>query len=208
MIDKIEKPYPLYQLIQDEIPDKRGSYNTIYTIVVKLNEDVANWYRLYDTFSKPVAELALDRLKELFDIHILKWLKSDENMPTMFEVYNQVYKTKYVFPDQSCICGDDIVGNKRYGEFSVYGVKYDYIQSTIFFYYEGDCVLKSNQLFLDGELLLNSQQLVDVCNEIGQDTGLLDSSPDKLLKYIANNYTNAKTYICEGYTCFDISKYK
>ena len=25
----------------------------------------------------------------------------------MFEVNDQIYKTKYVFPDHSCICGDE-----------------------------------------------------------------------------------------------------
>lgn len=205
----IEKPYPLYKLVQEEIPSRHHDHidkHITYTVFVKISQDT-NWYQLYSSFSENWAKIALHKLKDIFDIHICRWL-IDNKEPVMFEVNDQVYKTTYVFPDHSCICGSDIVGNKRYGEFNVDGVKYDYITSTIFFYYKGDCLLKCNQLFLDGDLLLNSEQLDSVCKEIGQNKSLLDSSPDKLLKYIVNNYENAKSYNCEGYSNFNLSSYK
>ena len=203
---KIEKPYPLYKLVQEEIPDRRGGYSINYTIYVTLGKDL-DWYELYNTFSRPWAEIALQRLKDIFEIYILDWILN-KNEPVMFEVNDQIYKTEYVFPDQSCICGSTIVGNQRYGEFSVDAIKFDYIHDIIFFYYEGDCLLKCNQLFLNGSLLLNSQQLDDVCKSIGQDKTMLDCSPYKLLKYISNTYPDAKTFKCENCTIENRQQYK
>lgn len=206
---KIEKPYPLYRLVQEEVPSRHHDYidkNTTYEVAVKIHPD-AKWYQLYTTFSEDWAKLALKRLRDIFDVHINRWIMTGEE-PVMFEVNDQIYKTKYVFPDHSCICGDEIAGNQRYGMFYVDGVKYDYVQSIIFFYYKDECLLKCNQLFLNGELIMNSKKLDEVCEEVGQDKSLLDSSPDKLLKYIANNYENVKTFSCEGYSSFNVQQYK
>jgi len=200
---KLERPYPLFKVVQEDILDRRGKTSVYYSIYVKVAENL-DWVILYGTFSRPWSEIALERLREIFDTHIFKWMiDEDKNAPTMFMVNDQLYKTTYVFPHQSCICGLNIKGNERYAEFSVDSIKYDYLHSLVTFYYKGDCVVKANQVFLDGELLYNSTQLKELCDEIGQDFHMLDSNPDKLMSYLNNNY-DVRTYTCEFYTCYNV----
>lgn len=203
---KFMKPYPLFKVEYEEVPSRNNSKSSVYRIYVKIAEHM-NWVLLYVTHTLGWAQVSLNRLKEIFDTRIVKFIIEDE-LPPMFEINGEIYKTQYIFPEQSCICGEQIAGNQRYAEFSIDYRKFDYVRSLIFFYDKGDCLLKSNQLFLNGELILDSKQLDVVCKEIGQDKSLLDSSPDKLLKYIANNFEEAKTYTCEGYTNYDIEKYR
>lgn len=199
---KFIKPYPLFKVEYEEIVGRDNSKSSVYRIYAKISEPM-NWFLLYTTHTLGWAQVSLNRLKELFDIWIIKFITEDD-LPTMFEVNGEIYKTQYVFPDQSCICGEQIAGNHRYAEFAIDYLKFDYVRELIFFYSKGTCLVKCNQLFLDGELLLNSKQLDSVCKEIGQDKSLLDSSPDKLLTYIINKYENVKTYICEGYTSYNL----
>ena len=187
--------YPLWRMTYEEIPCHDRKISS-YIISAKFSENTF-WYNLYETTVEPLAKLALSRLKEIFCDRIQKWIAGD--IPAMFEVNDQVYKTTYVFPNHSCICGDFISGNVHYGEIDEEPVKYDYITNIIFFYENGDCLVKGNQLFLDGELCLNTEQLKDVCSKIGQPMWGLDSNPTKLISYIKEKYPNAKRYICKGY---------
>ena len=199
---KFMKPYPLWKLAYEEI-ESRGEVVGTYNIYVKIDK-YSEWVELYNTFSEPWAKIALKRLQEIFDIHIYKWLLSEDDNPKMFEVNDQVYKTTYVFPYQSCICGKQIEGNHRYGEFRVDDIKFDYVRDLIFFYENGTVLVKSNQVFLDGELIMTSKLLSDVCSMIGQNVDLLDSNPDKLIKYIKDRYDNVNEYICEGYSAHNL----
>lgn len=194
--------YPLWKVVFEQIPI-HNSKTASYSIYVKLDEQT-NWLKLYETVSEPWSKIALIKLQELFDVYICKWIKDIDSVPTMFELNNQIYKTTYVIPSQSCICGEHILGNTHYGQLDEYDQKFDYIQSIIFFYNKGECLVKGNQLFLDGELLLNSEQLDEVCEAIGQEKLYLDSSLDKLINYISQHYPSATSYTCNGYSNYDI----
>lgn len=203
---KFMKPYPLFKVEYEEVVCKNDNKSVVYKIYVKIAEPM-NWVILYTTHTLGWAQVALDRLKEIFDTWIVKFIIEDE-LPPMFEINDEIYKTQYIFPQQSCICGEQIAGNHRYAEYAVDYLKFDYVRSIVFFYDKGTCLVKCNQLFIDGNLILNSQQLDEVCKEIHQDKSLLNSSPDKLLKYIANNYTNVDIYVCDGYTNHTVKNYK
>lgn len=195
------KPYPLFRWEAEEVPS-RNDKSTIYRIYVKIAEPM-DWILLYTTFSSAWCEIAVKKLRDIFDLYIIHFIVEDDKDTyfPMFEVNNQIYKTQFTFPEQSCICGEQIKGNKRYAEFSIDYEKFDYIQETVFFYDKGTCLVKSNQLFLDGELLFNSTDLKKLCDEIGQNWSYLDSSPDKLINYLKENYRErANRYICNGYS--------
>ena len=90
---RLERPYPLFKVVQEDIPDRHGGTSIYYSIYVKVSEDT-EWVILYGTFSRPYSELAIDRLREIFDIHIFKWMVDEEkNAPVMFMVDDQIYKT-------------------------------------------------------------------------------------------------------------------
>lgn len=198
---RLERPYPLFKVEQEDIPRKDNTTSLYYSIYVKVGKDY-DWFLLYGTASRPWSELALDRLREIFDIHIFKWLvNEEENAPVMFMIDDQMYKTTHIIPHQSCICGETIEGNQRYAEFSVDSIKFDYITSLVTFFYKGDCIVKANQLFLNGELLCDSKQLKDLCDSIGQDFNKLDYDPYKLTDYLVGNY-NIKSYTCGWYTSY------
>ena len=195
------KPYPLFRWEAEEVPS-RNDKSTIYRIYVKIAEPM-DWILLYTTFSSAWCEIAVKKLKDIFDLYIMHFIVEDDKDTyfPMFEVNDQIYKTQFTFPEQSCICGEQIKGNQRYAEFSIDYEKFDYIQETVFFYDKGTCLVKSNQLFLDGELLFNSTDLKKLCDEIGQNWSYLDSSPDKLINYLKENYRErANRYICNGYS--------
>ena len=204
---KFEKGYPLWKVVYEEVlyhdvPSKE------YSIFVIPHPQVSP-IKLYMTTSLPKAQIALERLKEIYSLIVEKIIKSEHNEPAMFEVHNQIYKTNFVLLGQSCICGKIIEGNKCYGEIEEeYDLKFDYVHDFVFFYAYGDCLLKGNQLFLNGELILNEQQLLEVCEEIGQDRNKLDIEPYKMLKWLAINHPSAETYMCGGYTYFDVGGYK
>ena len=187
---KFMKPYPLWKLEYEEI-ESRGEAVGTYNVCVKVDK-YTDWIELYSTFSEPWAKIAL--------------LTTEENNPAMFEVNDQVYKTTYVFPYQSCICGKQIEGNHRYGEFRVDDIKFDYVRDLIFFYNSGTVLVKSNQVFLDGELIMTSKVLSDVCDMIGQSMSMLDSDPAKLIKYIKAQYDNVDEYVCNGYTAYNLQE--
>ena len=201
---KLKKPYPLWKLEYEEI-ESRGEAVGTYNVCVKVAK-YTDWIELYSTFSEPWAKIALKRLQDIFDIYVFKWLTTEENNPAMFEVNDQVYKTTYVFPYQSCICGKQIEGNHRYGEFRIDDIKFDYVRDLIFFYKKGTVLVKCNQVFLDGELIMTSKLLSDVCSMIGQNVDLLDSDPSKLIKYIKDRYNDVNEYTCEGYSAYNLQE--
>ena len=196
------KPYPLFKWEAEEVPSKT-SKSIVYRIYVKIAEPM-EWVCVYTTFSNAWCELAVNKLKDIFDLYIVHMFLEDDadTYFPMFEVNNQVYKTQFVFPEQSCICGEQIAGNQRYAEFNVDYEKFDYIVDTVFFYDKGTCLVKGNQLFLDGKLLANSTQLADMCKNIGQEFNRLDTDPQKMIKYLQENYKNVNKFICNGYTSF------
>jgi hypothetical protein len=201
-----EKGYPLWKVEYEE-----KLYHDVlskeYSIFVKPHSQVSHM-RLYITSSLPKAMLALERLKEIYPTIVEKVIKSEDNQPAMFEVHNQIYKTTFVLLGQSCICGEIIEGNKHYGAIEDnYDLKFDYTQDFVFFYDYGDCLVHSNQLFLNGELILNEEQLCKICAELGQDIEHLETEPHKLLRWLAINYPDAKTYICGGSTYYDVGGY-
>lgn len=200
----VEKPYPLWKLESEEIPKGESKF-TAYSVLVKIHKD-SSWIELYNSTSELWAKIALNRLQELFIPTILNLMALEEEYCPMFEIHDQIYKTTYVFPNQSCICGENIAGNTHYGEYSIDSEKYDYVRDIIFFYKKGECLVKCNQLFLNGELLLNNQQLKNVCDNINQDLMYLDSSPEKLIKYIKETYPEATSYTCSGYSAFNIKE--
>lgn len=201
---KFMKPYPLWKVEYEQVPNGQ-SKNDIYRILVKIAKN-ANWFELYKTYSSVWAEIALKKLQSIFDIHIIKFLVDEDNLPPMFEIHDQIYKTKYVFPEQSCIVGETIKGNHRYGEFSVDALKFDYVIDTVFFYDKGTALVKCNQLFIDGQLICNSNQLKTLCDEIGQDFNKLDLYPEKIIKYIQNNYSGVREYLCGSYGTYGLDK--
>lgn len=202
---KFVKPYPLFKLVKEEIPDRNDnkSIRFNYEIFVKTASE-GDWLSLYNTFSEPWSELAFNKIRNIFETEIIYYMLDADYFP-MFEVNDQIYKTTFVFPEQSCISGENIKGNVRYGEFSTEPIKFDYIQSTVFPYRKGTCLIKSNQMFIDGELIYDSKGLAGLCSEIGQLWYQLDSSPDILIKYIKENYKNVNTYTCNFYTRYDIN---
>lgn len=200
----LTKPYPLWKLESEEIPKGESKFTT-YSVLVKISKE-ANWIELYNSVSELWAKIALNRLQELFVPTILNLMLSEEEYCPMFEIHDQIYKTTYVFPNQSCICGENIAGNTHYGEYSIDSEKYDYVKDFVFFYKKGECLVKGNQLFLNGELLLNAKQLKEVCDNINQEFMYLDSSPEALIKYIKANYPEATSYTCNGYSAFNIKE--
>lgn len=191
----------LFSLHRYEYLNTHKEISTSYTITVRKGNE-GEEQELYNTFSKPRAELAFSKLKDMYDIHIKYWLRN-ERIPVMFEIDKQIYKTEYVFPKQSCICGSQIPGNDRYGIYTPDTTKFDYAQETIFFYDENEALVIGNQLFLNGELLFNSTDLFNLCNSIGQDFNKLDLYPNKIIDYLVSNY-NVCTYICDGYSSYNL----
>lgn len=197
---KFINPYPLFKVEYEEVAGRNDSKSSVYRIYVKIAEPM-NWVLLYVTHTLGWAQISLSRLKEIFDTWVVKFIIEDE-LPPMFEVNGEVYKTQFVFPEQSCICGEQIPGNKRYSEFAVDYLKFDYVADTVFFYDKGTCLVKANQLFIDGVLEYNSTELKEVCDMIGQDWSYLDSSPDKLIQYIREKNKDIRRYECNGYTAY------
>lgn len=197
------KPYPLFKVEYEELVGRNESKSSVYRIYVKIAEPM-NWFCLYVTSSSAWAEISLKKLKDIFDLYVIHFLVEDDTDTyfPMFEVNGQIYKTVYTFPEQSCICGQQIAGNQRYAEFSVDYEKFDYIMETVFFYDKGTCLVKGNQLFIDGELIYNSKQLAEVCDNIGLEMYKLDSNPDKLINYLKEKYDNIKRYECNGYSSY------
>lgn len=201
---KFMKPYPLWRVEYEQVPNGE-SKNDIYRVLVKIAKNT-NWFELYKTYSSVWAEVALKKLQAIFDTYIIKFLVDEDNLPPMFEIHDQIYKTKYVFPEQSCIVGETIKGNHQYGEFSVDALKFDYVIDTVFFYDKGTALVKCNQLFIDGQLICNSNQLKTLCDEIGQDFNKLDLYPEKIIKYIQNNYSGVREYLCGSYGAYGLDK--
>jgi hypothetical protein len=200
---RLMKPYPLWKVVYEQLP-REDSKTDVYTIWVKIAKNL-DYIKLYTVNSPAWADIALKKLQEIFELYILKFIV-EEYVPPMFEINSQVYKSTFVFPEQSCICGETIAGNQRYGEFSVDDEKFDYVRDFVFFYDEGDCLVKCNQLFLNGELLADSKKLSEICKSIGQEMCALDYNPDKLIRYIKEHYPNARNYICNGYCSYRINE--
>lgn len=201
---KFMKPYPLWKVEYEQVPNGENK-NDIYRVLVKIAKN-ANWFELYKTYSSVWAEVALKKLQDIFDLYIISFIVDEDDIPPMFEIHDQVYKSLYVFPDQSCIVGENIIGNERYGEFSVEALKFDYVKDTVFFYERGTALIKSNQLFIDGQMICNSKQLKNLCDEIGQDFNQLDLYPEKIIKYIQNNYSGVREYLCGSYGAYGLDK--
>lgn len=201
---KFMKPYPLWRVEYEQVPNGE-SKNDIYRVLVKIAKN-ANWFELYKTYSSAWAEIALKKLQDIFDLYVMNFIVDEDNLPPMFEIHDQIYKTVYVFPQQSCIVGENIAGNSRYGEFSVDGLKFDYVKDTIFFYEYGTALIKCNQLFIDGKLVLNSKELKYKCDEIGQDFNKLDLYPEKIIQYIVQIAPYVSTYICNTYAAYNINR--
>lgn len=194
------KQRPLFKFEEEEYINKRdGTICTTYTIWVKFYPDDM-YIEVYNTSSRVQAQLAYEHLKSIADVYLYKLYSKEEDAYTMFEYADQIYKTTFVCFNQSCICGEDISGNQRYGEFSPDGVKHDYALNIIFFYPKNHCLIKSNQVFMNGELLLNSKELDEVCKKIGQNKSQLDTNPDKFVEYIQQNYPEVQSYECNWYT--------
>ena len=120
------KPYPLFKVEYEELVGRNESKSSVYRIYVKIAEPM-NWFCLYVTSSSAWAEISLKKLKDIFDLYVIHFLVEDDadTYFPMFEVNGQIYKTVYTFPEQSCICGQQIAGNQRYAEFSVDYEKFD-----------------------------------------------------------------------------------
>lgn len=196
----------LYTLKYNEYLDKRNQVSNNWSLYVKVLEDNKVKYDgvlLYQSFSENWIKIALEKYKNYLSIYLYSFI-TENNLPTMFEVNDQVFKLEYVFPEQSCVVGLPIKGNSQYLEINPDGEKYDYVQSFVTFYDKGICLVKGNQLFLDGELLLNCTQLKQVCDSIGQNFNALDYDANKLIQYIKNTYSNVKCYVCGGYSSYNI----
>lgn len=191
---------PLFKLIYEEYLDRNNKITGSWSVYVNyMGEDIL----LYNTFSEEWAKIALKRLKDNWDSYVSCFI-NDEDVPVMFERDDAIYKMEYVFPEQSCVVGLPIEGNIHYAEYCPQGQKFDYIHDTIFFYKQGTCLVKANQLFMDGQLLLNCTQLKQVCDSIGQNFNALDYDANKLIQYIKNTYSNVKCYVCGGYSSYNI----
>lgn len=191
---------PLFKLIYEEYLDRKNKITGSWSVYVSyMGGDIL----LYNTFSEEWAKIALKRLKDNWDSYVSCFI-NDEDVPVMFERDDAIYKMEYVFPEQSCVVGLPIEGNIHYAEYCPQGQKFDYIQDIIFFYKQGTCLVKANQLFMDGQLLLNCTQLKQVCDNIGQNFNALDYDANKLIQYIKNTYSNVKCYVCGGYSSYNI----
>ena len=189
-----KKCKPSYRFIVDDTYDRNGKPRTTYSIYGKF-EQPGDYILLYNSFKLSWAMLAYDRIKDIGDIYIYNMMKEELFYP-MFEYEGQMYRTEYVFIEQSCIVGSQIPDNQRYAEFCPEAQKFEYATSHVVFHNKGECVVKGNQLFMNGNLLLNSRQLRDVCGKYKQNMSYLDSSPDGLLQYIKETYPEATEYDC------------
>lgn len=190
---------PCWRVIYEEI--FKESYITKNYIIQVLFDDHL-WYQLYETTSLPKAQLALERLKELYYPIIYNFLQ--QRNPIMFEVNGYVYRTDMILTTKSYICGSMIEGNVKYYDYEEPDHIFDYLSNFVNFYDKGDVLVVGKQVFLNGNLLLNYNELEDVCKNINQDINNLDYDGDKFIRYIVDNYKEAKNYICGGYTKFNI----
>lgn len=196
---------PVYKVVYEESIINNNVIPT-YTIYVKLevNNNMCKWFQLYKGSSLPEVQIALKRLKEIFYPTVLNFLQGKE--PIMYEVNGYVYKTEMVLPEQSCIVGEYIIGNKKYNDYYEGPIKHDYLNDYISFYNKGHVLVVGRQVFLDGDMIISEADLIDCCKLIGQDIECLDYKADKLIKFIANHYPEAAMYTCGGYTNFDIRR--
>lgn len=199
MKDKLIKPYPLWKVdIEDQLIN--GNVYTLYKIYAKCyHNDI--WNILYTTYNKNWCGLALEKLKEMFDVYIYKWLDNEYDIPSMFEIDDQIYKTKYIFPDKSHICGTQVEGNLSYGEYTSETLVFDYIQSNVIIYNKNTCLIKNKQVFIDGNLIYRQNELENICDTVGQDIDSLNNEAFRFIDYIKKLF-DIDEYICDNYTYY------
>lgn len=194
---------PMFKVIYDEFIGAHGNVKGIYNLYVHSPKS-ANNIKLYESFSENYIKIALNKVKDYWDVYLKFWL-DNENLPTMIECNDQIYKVECMCLSQCCIVGSQIPGNRLYGEYSPEAKKMDFVRDIVFTYEKGTALVKSNQLFMDGELLCDSQQLKELCDTIGQDFNKLDLYPDKLMDYLKSTYPyRFNSYTCNGYSSYNI----
>lgn len=159
------------------------------------------WRTLYCVHSYEWAKIALDKFKDCLDSSVvLPTLKGLS--PVMIEHANQMYRIIDVNIKSSVVICEYIKGNTSYGLDTpvLSTIGFDYIQESIAFYQFGDAVVQNNQLFLNGDLILNKDSFKNICKKVGQDLDHIDTHPDNLIKYIVETYPNVHRYICGNFT--------
>lgn len=194
---------PMFKVVYDEFIGGHGDVKGIYNLYVhssQSEEDIL----LYESFSENYIKIALNKVKDYWDVYLKFWL-NNERLPVMIECNDQVYKVEYMCLRQCCIVGSQIPRNRLYGEFKPEPEKIDFIRDIVFTYPYGTALVKSNQLFLNGELLCNSEELKILCDDLGQEFNKLDLYPERLMNYLKQQYgDNFLGYVCEGYSSYNI----
>lgn len=200
---------PEFKVVYDEFIGSRGDIKGIFNLYVHSpagtpahHEDV----QLYETFSENYIKLALNKAKDYWSPYLKYWLV-DEKLPVMFECNDQVYSVECMCLSQFSIVGSQIPGNKLYGEYKPEAEKFDMVRDYVFTYQHGTALVKSNQLFLNGELLCNAKQLKELCDSINQDFNKLDYYPDNLMDYLKKTYKDDfDCYVCQGYSSYNVKE--
>lgn len=168
-----------------------------YSIYVKCDINY-KWVKLYTTYDYNECMLALNKLKyTLYDLLIKPYILNNQ-LPVMVEINDQIYKVIDISINHSCIIVEQIKNNINYGKYEQDFISYDYIESFILPFKQDELLVHNNQIFLNGELLYNRNETIDLCNQIGQDVDLLAYNNKPIVTYLFNLHKNIKCYICEG----------
>ena len=158
--------YPKWKIeYMEQSNKKQFSYEVLgYTISIKLNED-DDWISLYRSSSREKATLAFNKLKHLY-YNLLGPYFKNQYIPAMVKCNNQIYKVVDINVNDSIILAKQITNNNCYGTYTSECVKINYAENIIRIYDFNDMLIHNCQVFLDGDLILNTESLDDIAKEL------------------------------------------
>lgn len=203
-IEKEHITRPIWSINYEE-GKSDGKWYSFWTVNYYFADDNA-WKTVYCTQSYEWAKIALDKYKDCLDSCCL--IPTLKNLsPVMFERADQMYRITNINLEHGVVFGEQIRGNKFYGDtnpqFSENG--FDYIKEDILFHQFGDAVVKNNQLFLNGNLVLNTESFEQICQNVNQRLEHIGTHPTNLIKYIVSTYDNVRRYICGDFSYNNIN---
>lgn len=158
-----------------------------YSIYVKC-EYKSEWIKLYHTMEYHTCLAALNKLKyNLYDLLLKPYILYNE-LPTMIEIDDQIYKVINISINNSCIMIEQIKRNINYGKYKQGTISCNYVQSFVRFYKKNELLIHNDQIFLNGELLYDRDATLGLCGNINQEFSSLYSDNMNIIHFLFNKY--------------------
>jgi len=114
---------------------------------------------------------------------------ADDSKIAMFEYNSHLFKFKYHFPDQKCVCGDAITD--YYNDYEEdNSIKVDYLESYVFIYKYGAVLLFQKKLYMNAEFMIS---LEDLSNKYGITSSDVEWGNDNFKEWLKKGYPDAKS---------------